>query len=219
MGIWSLESRFIKKSKASKELEGKNYLIGWWQSISCWTEFLGRLDALDGHFRDSVSEYDKIWKKSKASKDSQTPAIIFAGHLKPRIAVYQKVQGSIQKSPKRPKNWKKKMISLADGRASAVGVNSLDAWTLWTLILETKFQNMTRYEKSPKRPKIPRLPQLSLLGIWSLKSRFIKKSKALYKKVQSVHRIEGKKWFHWLMAEHQRLDWIPWTLGLFGRSF
>ena len=34
------------------------------------------------------------------------------------------------------------MISLADGRASAVGLNSLDAWTLWTLILETEFQNM-----------------------------------------------------------------------------
>ena len=131
-----------KKSKASKELKGKNDFIGWWQSISGWTEFLGRLDALDAHFRDRVSEYDKIWKKSKESKDSQTPAIIFAGHLKPRIAVYQKVQGSIQKSPKRPKNWREKMIWLVDGRASDGQSDSLDAWTLWTLILETVFQNV-----------------------------------------------------------------------------
>ena len=120
-----------KKSKASKELKGKNDLIGWWQSISGWIEFLGRLDALDAHFRDRVSEY----------------------------------------------------------------------------------------EKSPKRPRILRLPQIILLCIWSLQSRFIKKSKEQNKKVQSVQRIEGKKWFHWLMAEHQRLDWIPWTLGRFGHSF
>ena len=80
------------------------------------------------------------------------------------------------------------MIWLVDGRASAVGLNSLDAWTLWTLILETEFQNMNNniklgalgfnFEKSPKRPRILRLPQIPLMGTWSLESRFIKKSKA-----------------------------------------
>ena len=34
----------------------------------------------------------------------QNSLIWAKGHLKPPIAVYQKVQGSIQKSPKRPKN-------------------------------------------------------------------------------------------------------------------
>ena len=58
-----------KKSKASKELKGKNDLIGELLSISGWTKFLRRLDALDAHFRDRVSEYDNIWKKSKASKE------------------------------------------------------------------------------------------------------------------------------------------------------
>ena len=72
-----------KKSKASKELKRKNDLIGELLSISGWTKFLRRLDALDAHFRDRVSEYDKIRKKSKGSKDSQTLANIFDGLLKP----------------------------------------------------------------------------------------------------------------------------------------
>ena len=48
-----------KKSKASKELKEKNDLIGWWQSKWQSSWFFGRLDALDTHFRDRVSEYEQ----------------------------------------------------------------------------------------------------------------------------------------------------------------
>ena len=115
-----------KKFKATKELKGKKDLIGWWQSISGWTEFLGRLDALDAHFRDRVSEYDKKWKKSKVSKDSQTPVIIFNWLLELPFPVCKKVQSFIQKCPKRPKNWREKMIWLVDDKTTTV---KLILWT------------------------------------------------------------------------------------------